>query len=454
MKRWLAVCLLFISLVFLLSFSIADEQPHIYLSVSCDSNWIFSRYDVEIYLDSQKISTLTHGQKASYDIATTAGSHTIWFYKPDDHKVNGSIEVYFQNDIDISCKVHCTSGRVEVKDQSAIVRPTPEPTPAPQYKILLDRTDYVVNKGESQTVNVKIENLPDNFIPQYQWISGDSGIVSCSDGVILGEQAGRTTITCIATIPDGTELSEKLNVLVYVPVDSVDTDEKELSLNIGRSYTPSFVVLPDDASEKRLVFSSSDQYVATVNSEGIITANGAGKVIITATAVDDSNKSVSISIEVIDNRGSLGNNINTLAGASTGIVCSTINEQLANLNVLFRRPGLPAFLVELTARQLFKTNDELNFEIIPSEGKTAAFVGLSVNNPDELYMAIQNSNGLFLLVSVNANKKTISYSRDTIEYQDAEAFIKESSNTYVEVTSQEISQVKDAVDSLEESPAY
>jgi uncharacterized protein YjdB len=62
----------------------------------------------------------------------------------------------------------------------------------------------------------------------------------------------------------------------------------ELSLTVGDSHALTAVVSPDDASDKSVVWHSSDPSVARVSSSGVVTAVGAGTASITATAGDKS----------------------------------------------------------------------------------------------------------------------------------------------------------------------
>ncbi len=67
------------------------------------------------------------------------------------------------------------------------------------------------------------------------------------------------------------------------PVESIDLDKKDVELRVGESFVMEYEVLPEDATDKTLSWSSSDEKVATV-SEGKITALAAGECTITATS--------------------------------------------------------------------------------------------------------------------------------------------------------------------------
>ena len=72
-----------------------------------------------------------------------------------------------------------------------------------------------------------------------------------------------------------------------VKVTNVSLNKNELSLSEGDSETLVATVLPSNASNKSVTWSSSDDTVATVNSNGLVTAVGdSGNANITVTTVD------------------------------------------------------------------------------------------------------------------------------------------------------------------------
>lgn len=69
-----------------------------------------------------------------------------------------------------------------------------------------------------------------------------------------------------------------------VAVESVSFDKSVLELEPGQSETLTLAVSPSDAVFKSVVWSSSDDAVATVSDEGLVTGEGAGSATISAVA--------------------------------------------------------------------------------------------------------------------------------------------------------------------------
>ena len=84
-----------------------------------------------------------------------------------------------------------------------------------------------------------------------------------------------------------------------VPVESVSLDKTEYTFNtIGNTLTLTATVLPADATDKSVSWSSSGDAVATVDASGKVTAVSNGTAIIKAEAKDGSGKYASCSVTV------------------------------------------------------------------------------------------------------------------------------------------------------------
>ena len=71
-----------------------------------------------------------------------------------------------------------------------------------------------------------------------------------------------------------------------VAVSRVTLNESLLSLEVGKTFTLIATITPDNATDKSVVWSSSDESIAAVKN-GVVTAKVAGTAIITAAAGDE-----------------------------------------------------------------------------------------------------------------------------------------------------------------------
>lgn len=85
--------------------------------------------------------------------------------------------------------------------------------------------------------------------------------------------------------------------LLTTRVTDLKLDETDLSMGVGNVRQLTVTILPEDAFNKTIIWSTSDSEVASVNSEGIVTAKKTGKATIKAVS-QDSGKEVSCKIKV------------------------------------------------------------------------------------------------------------------------------------------------------------
>ncbi len=83
-----------------------------------------------------------------------------------------------------------------------------------------------------------------------------------------------------------------------VLVSEITLSQTQASLNTGETLALSAVVAPSDAANKALVWTSSDDTVASVSSTGKVTAGESGTATITAAAADGSGITAACEVEV------------------------------------------------------------------------------------------------------------------------------------------------------------
>ena len=158
----------------------------------------------------------------------------------------------------------------------------------PVSSILLDKTTLSLAVGESAilTATVRPDDATDKTVT---WSSSDESVAKVDNGKVTALKSGKATVTAKC----GGKTAE-CAVTVAVPVSSITLDKTTLSLAIGESATLIATVKPDDATDKTVVWSSSDESIAKVDN-GKVMALKIGFAIVTATAA---NFSVSCNVTV------------------------------------------------------------------------------------------------------------------------------------------------------------
>ncbi|MDE6297975.1 MAG: Ig-like domain-containing protein, partial [Muribaculaceae bacterium] len=112
------------------------------------------------------------------------------------------------------------------------------------------------------------------------WSSSNPAIVSVNNsGTITAKETGTAKIT--ATTTNG--LTASCAVTVVRPVSSIDIAE-ESEMHVGDSRKLNVTVNPSNATDKTLLFRSSNEGVIAVSQDGLVTANALGSSTITVTA--------------------------------------------------------------------------------------------------------------------------------------------------------------------------
>lgn len=373
MKRALSFICVVALLMSIICFSAAlAEGATVTMNVKFDENMLFSRYDVDLYLDSSMIKTFKHGQNFSVSFDASEGSHTIWFYDHDDRSNSGSIPITVNSDMSITCRIHCWNYQVEISElkiveeapstrslanevTAAPPQETPVPTEPPKTEttevetppqsnsspsgngVWLDfgtatdeeleealtkikaeqrarlKTKIVINeetlslaKGASAKLTAEVIDIPEGVkASKIVWETSSKEIATCQNGSVAGKGNGNATITASCTLSDGTEISGECIVTVYTPIKSMQTNVKKLNLGVGEIVDTDIVIQPNDASNTTLEWSSTDDSVVSVNSEGTVTGIGPGSAVVSASSTDGSDKKVEIAVSVTkkDDRG-------------------------------------------------------------------------------------------------------------------------------------------------------
>jgi hypothetical protein len=97
---------------------------------------------------------------------------------------------------------------------------------------------------------------------------------------------------------DGTVLTAECPVTVIVPVTGIQTDAKTLTVMVGDMMIPEISVFPEDATNPRVLLSSSDERILSVGEGGKVTGVAVGKAILTAASEDNPAKEVSVQVTV------------------------------------------------------------------------------------------------------------------------------------------------------------
>ena len=162
-------------------------------------------------------------------------------------------------------------------------------------KVTISESSLSLKTGDEAKLTATV--LPENATnTTLVWKSGNPSVASVTDGVVKGLSEGTSTIT--VSSEDGSKSASCLVSVSDYHAESVSiTPGGDQNLKKGESVQLSASVLPDNAVNKNVVWSSSASEVASVDQTGKVTALSGGETTITVSTVDG-NKTASVKVYV------------------------------------------------------------------------------------------------------------------------------------------------------------
>ena len=163
----------------------------------------------------------------------------------------------------------------------------------PVKKIQIDAGSRKVAAGS--TLQLKAICSPENAsITSVTWTSKNPNIATVDEnGVVTGLKKGSANI--VATAADGSKISATAFLTVTQSVTSISFAQDNIPVVAGRTVPAKIQILPAEANDRSVTWSSSDESIATVRG-GQVTGKKAG--VCTITCTSNSNPSVSASATV------------------------------------------------------------------------------------------------------------------------------------------------------------
>ena len=162
-------------------------------------------------------------------------------------------------------------------------------------EVSLNKNELTINKGATEKLLLTI--APSNFTDEINWKSGNTNVVTVDN---TGKITAKAVGTAVVKVTVGNQ-SASCKVTVVQPVTSLYLSKSSLTMEATDTYVLTVSVSPSDAFNKAVKWESSDETIATVNQEGVITALKKGKATITVSTLDGSNIKKTCTVEVKNN---------------------------------------------------------------------------------------------------------------------------------------------------------
>ncbi|MGO5174535.1 Ig-like domain-containing protein [Ruminococcus sp. LCP21S3_E8] len=168
-------------------------------------------------------------------------------------------------------------------------------------KITLNKSSVTLNRS-TKNITYQLKKSIKNKNATYKavdWYTSNKNIATVDiNGKVTVLKKGTVTIT--VRTKDGSNKYAKCKITVKQLVTKLSYNSKKQAKEVYRNKTIKFnvIVTPNNVNNKGLTYSSSNEKIATVTSNGLIKGIKEGTVTITAKAKDDSKKTVKLKVKI------------------------------------------------------------------------------------------------------------------------------------------------------------
>lgn len=160
--------------------------------------------------------------------------------------------------------------------------------PIEATSLALNKTEEIMNIGETISLEAKIE--PENTTHKdVKWESNNPNIVSVRNDEVFGGKAVVTALqegeAIITASVDSITATCKITVNP-TKLEGISFDQAEKTVKEGESFVLTPVFTPENASNKKVIWTSSNQSIATVDQGGKVSTHSFGECIIKAISED------------------------------------------------------------------------------------------------------------------------------------------------------------------------
>ena len=159
----------------------------------------------------------------------------------------------------------------------------------------LDEKEITLLKGKSIKLSPSVYPK-DAANPRLDWVSSDRSVAYVKYGNITAKGVGECEVTCTAA--DGFGAEATCHVTVVQPVTGIRLEEKSVTGYIGTPAELHATVLPEDASNAVLEWTSTDEKVAKVDENGRLRFVGSGTCEIICKSTDGTDRTAQTKIYV------------------------------------------------------------------------------------------------------------------------------------------------------------
>ncbi len=258
--------------------------------------------------------------------------------------------------------------------------------------VSLNSTSLTMTEGDTQTLTATVSpsNATDKSVT---WTTNNSSVATVSSsGVVTAKSPGTATIT-VKTNDGGKTATCTVTVKAKViPVTGISLNTSSMTMKVGETKALSATVTPSNATDKTVTWKSSNTSVATVDSNGKVTAKSAGSATISATAGSfTANCSVTVVVPVVS--VSLNKTELTLEKGKNATLTATINPSNAtDKTVTWKSSNTAIATVDQNGKVTAAEVGSAVITVTTNDGSKTATCSVTVKKPGNTETIIDDGN--------------------------------------------------------------
>ena len=209
-----------------------------------------------------------------------------------------------------------------------------------------------------------------------------------------------------------------------VNVENVALDKTEVLLEAGKTIDLTATVSPENASNKKVTFSSDNEEAAIVDANGKVTANKAGSAVITVTS-EDGSKTARCNVTVkaeqkpevvkVQSVSLNKNNVELKVGGTENLVATVNPSNAANKNVTFSSDNKEVATVDMSGKVTARKAGSAVITVTSEDGNKTASCKVTVANPSQpaQIIPVKNINLDSYYIELRCDK-TVKLNADTL----------------------------------------
>lgn len=196
----------------------------------------------------------------------------------------------------------------------------------------LDRTSIYMELGTTDKILTTL--TPEDATDTVKYTSSNSSIVSVdAEGVLTAKAVGSAQITVTTT----GALTRYCSVVVSekrIPAEDLQLSDSEVSLYPDETKLLTAEVVPSNATNSNVTWSSENEEIAAVNQAGLITAKAPGQTVITASLSNGLSRKCTVKVKAVSAAELFVENVNAQPGETIEVpVCIENNTGIASVRM-------------------------------------------------------------------------------------------------------------------------